>query len=164
MLRKALTATLIAMSLNLPALAADADHVEILNPYARAVPPTAPASAAFMVLKSQGAATALVAAQSDVSEVTELHTHVHDHGVMRMRPVKRIPIPAHGKVELKPGGYHIMLIKLKKPLKPGDTVHLKLTFQDGSTKQISAPVKMIHAGMDHSSHMNHHHMGQPMAH
>ncbi len=153
MLRKALTATLMAMSLNLPALAADADHVEILNPYARAVPPTAPASAAFMVLNNNGGATALVSARSDVSEVTELHTHIHDNGVMRMRPVKRIPLPAHGKVELKPGGYHIMLIQLKKPLKPGDTVHLTLTFQDGSSKRISAPVKMIHAGMGHGHHM-----------
>ncbi len=153
MLKKTLTALLVAASL--PVLAADADHIQVLNPYARAVPPTAPASAAFMTLKNTGAATALVGATSDVSEVAELHTHVHDNGVMRMRPVKRIPIPAHGETALKPGGYHVMLIKLKKPLKAGDTVHLTLRFQDGSTKRISAPVKMIHAGMGHMHHMSH---------
>lgn len=153
MLKHTLTALFLAASL--PVMAADADHVNVLNPYARAVPPTAPASAAFMTLKNNGPATALVAASSDVSEVTELHTHVHDNGVMRMRPVKSIPIPAHGETALKPGGYHIMLIRLKKPLKPGDTVHLTLTFKDGSTKHISAPVKMIHTGMGHMHHMTH---------
>ena len=158
MLRKVLTATLMAMSVNLPTMAADADQIDVLNPHVRAVPPTAAASAAFMVLNNRGDATALIGAQADVAAVTELHTHIHDQGIMRMRPVKRIPIPAHGKVELKPGGYHIMLIKLKKPLNPGNQVHLTLTFQDGSTKQLSIPVKMIHTGMKH------HPMGQSMAH
>ncbi|SIN84682.1 hypothetical protein SAMN05443662_0698 [Sulfurivirga caldicuralii] len=128
--------------------AADADHVKVINPYARAVPPTAAASAAFMVLKNTSDHdTALVGADSDVARVTELHTHIHKNGMMMMRPVEKIDLPAHKATPLQPGGYHIMLINLKHPLKPGDTVHLTLTFKDGSTKQVTAPVKMIHAGM-----------------
>ncbi len=137
------------------AQAADADHISVINPYARAVPPTAPASAAFMLLKNTGTQdTALVAAQSDVAQVTELHTHIHKNGMMMMRPVEKIDLPAHKTTPLQPGGYHIMLIKLKHPLKPGQKVHLTLTFKDGSTKVVTAPVKMIHPGM--GMNMHHH--------
>jgi len=127
--------------------AADADHIDVIDPYVRAVPPTAPASAAFMVLKNASDYdTALVDAGSDVAQVTELHTHIHNNGMMMMRPVAKIHLPAHRATPLKPGGYHIMLINLKHALKPGDTVRLTLTFKDGSQKRITAPVRMIHGG------------------
>ncbi|WP_294947581.1 copper chaperone PCu(A)C [Sulfurivirga sp.] len=140
--------------------AADADQVQVIDPYARAVPPTAPASAAFMTLRNRGDhPTALVGAESDVAEITELHTHVHENGMMKMRPVARIPVPAKGKTQLKPGGYHIMLIRLKHPLKPGDKVHLTLRFADGSTRAVTAPVRPINGmgGMGHMHHGNMHH-------
>jgi copper(I)-binding protein len=98
----------------------------------------------------------VVSASSDVSKVTELHTHIHDNGVMRMRRVKYIEIPAHGTVALQPGGYHVMLIGLKHPLKPGDPVHIDLTLDDGEVVPIDLKARKI--GM----HMNMHGMHMPM--
>ena len=60
---------------------------------------------------------------------------------MKMRPVKSIPVPAGGTVELKPGGYHIMLLDLKKDLKPGDTVPVTLSFEHGGELRIEAAVR-----------------------
>jgi periplasmic copper chaperone A len=112
--------------------------------YVRLVPPNAPASAAFMVISNSGSAPRqLLKAQSPVAKTVELHTHVNDHGVMKMRPVTSIAIEPHAQVELKPGSYHIMLIDLKQPLNEGDTVPLALFFDDGSSQQISAPVRKI---------------------
>jgi len=148
------------------ALAADSDSVRAEAPYARAVPPTARNSGAFMVLhNASDHPVRVVDARSDVSRVTELHTHVHDKGVMRMRRVDFIEVPAHGKVELKPGGYHVMLIGLHHPLKPGDPVHLELTLGDGS--QLGVALKARQTGMGMMQHMKQHERRQstpPMQH
>lgn len=160
MIRKLFFSTLVGLLISTPAWAADADHIQVDTPYARAVPPGAPASAAFMTLTNTGSqATALMAARSDISEVTELHTHIHDNGVMRMRPIERIDLPAGQTVHLQPGGLHIMLINLKKPLKAGETVHLTLIFKDGSRRVISLPVRALNAPM-----MKHHHGQQHQEH
>ncbi len=159
-LGRALLAGLI-LSAPLSALAAPAVTVE--HPYARAVPPVARNSGAFMLIRNDSdQARRVIAARSDVSRVTELHTHIHDHGVMRMRRVDFIEVPAHGSVALKPGGYHVMLIGLKHPLRPGDPVHIDLTLDDGSVlpvdlkaKKIGMPMKM--GGMQHG-------MAMPMKH
>ena len=117
--------------------------VKVIDPNVRAVPPNAPASAAFMGLVAGSDGVALVKAYSDVAKTVELHTHVHDNGVMRMRPVEKIPLQKGEEVRLQPGGYHIMLIGLKRPLKPGDNVEIELRFSDGSKQKISAPVRRI---------------------
>ncbi len=143
-------------------LAADSDSVRVEAPYARAVPPTARNSGAFMVLhNASDHPVRVVDARSDVSRVTELHTHVHDKGVMRMRRVDFIEVPAHGKVELKPGGYHVMLIGLNHPLKPGDPVHLELTLGDGSKMAVNLKARQTGMGMMHS--MKQHMQQQPMS-
>jgi len=155
-----------ALALGLPAatLAADSDAITVEKPYARAVPPTARNSGAFMRLRNDSdQPVKVVAAKSDVSRVTELHTHVHDKGVMRMRRVEFIEVPPHGSVELKPGGYHVMLIGLEKPLKPGDPVHIELTFGDGSRERIA--LEAVQTGMMPMKGMDHtHHMKMPMKH
>lgn len=117
-------------------------------PYARAVPPGQPNSAIFMQLQNKDSkAHALVKASSTASEVVELHTHLNEGGVMKMRKVEKIDLPAGETVALKPGSFHIMLIGLKKPLKAGESVDLTLTFEDGTTLATSAPVKEITAPM-----------------
>lgn len=117
-------------------------------PYARAVPPGQPNSAIFMQLQNKDSkAHALVKASSSASEVVELHTHLNEGGVMKMRKVEKIDLPAGETVALKPGSFHIMLIGLKKPLKAGESVDLTLTFEDGTTLATSAPVKEITAPM-----------------
>ena len=93
-----------------------AADIEIQTPYARAVPPGQPNSAAFMQLINRGQeAVALIGARSEASRVVELHTHTQEQGVMRMRQIKRIELPAGERVDLQPGGLHLMLIGLQAP-------------------------------------------------
>lgn len=122
-------------------LAADANQVTVNTPYVRLAPPHAPATAAFMVIKNTGnSEVKLIKANNPASRITELHTHLNDGGVMKMRPVPAIDIKAGGEALLQPGGLHIMLIDLKAPLKEGDSVPITLTFADGSSMQIEARV------------------------
>ncbi len=117
--------------------------VEVIDPYVRAVPPGAPATAAFMGLKADADGVALIEADSDVAKAVELHTHVHDNGVMRMRPIEKIELKKGEVVTLQPGGLHVMLIGLTRPVKPGDSVDIELKFSDGTSQKITAPVRRI---------------------
>jgi copper(I)-binding protein len=86
--------------------------------------------AAYMTLRNTGRdADRLLVASTPVARTVELHTHVRDGEVMRMRPVADIPIPAGQTVRLRPGGLHVMLIGLKEPLRQGTTVPLTLRFE-----------------------------------
>lgn len=130
--------------------AAQADSISVNNPFAREVPPGAPASASFMTLTNNSNQNIkITSADSGVAKVVELHTHTNDNGVMRMRQIPFIEIPAQGKTELKPGGLHIMLIGPHQPLKKGQDVTVELKFEDGSTKKVSMPVKSIMGMMKH---------------
>ncbi len=122
-------------------LAGAADQVSVQEPYVRLAPPNAPATGAFMVIKNNGDKDIKVLkADNPVSRVTELHNHINDGGVMRMRPVQAIEIKAKGEAVLKPGSLHVMLIDLKAPMKEGDVVPITLGFDDGSSKQVDAKV------------------------
>lgn len=135
--------SLLAASLlfSLGALAAPADQVSVENPYVRLAPPNAPTTGAFMVIRNNGDKDIkLLKAENPASRVTELHTHLHEGGVMKMRPVAAIDIKARGAAVLQPGGLHVMLIDLKAPLKEGDVVPITLGFDDGSSKTVEARV------------------------
>jgi copper(I)-binding protein len=98
--------------------------------------------AVYVTLTNPGAvADALVSASSDAAKAVELHEVKHEGGVMKMRPVSNIPVPAHGKTELKPGGYHIMLVGLTRDLKPGEQVSVTLKFERGGEVRVDAPIK-----------------------
>ncbi len=98
--------------------------------------------AVYVTLSNSGSkADALVSASTDAAQMAELHETSHDAGVMRMRPVKSIPVPAGGKTVLKPGGYHIMLMGLTRDLKPGDKVAVTLKFEHGGETRIEVSVK-----------------------
>jgi periplasmic copper chaperone A len=120
------------------------DDVSAGNPYVRAVPPGQPNSAAFMKFtNSSDKAHSIINAKSDVAAIVELHTHTHKDGMMQMRRVDKIDIPANGSTTLQPGGLHIMLIKLHGGLKIDQQVKVTLEFADGSSKEVTAPVKKI---------------------
>ncbi len=120
------------------------DEVTITDPYVRAVPPGQKISAAFLQLdNASDTMQSIVSASSPAAEVVELHTHIHDNGMMKMRRIEKIDIPAKGQTVLKPGGLHIMLINLKNNLKPGQEVSVTLKFSDGSEKTFTAPVRKI---------------------
>jgi copper(I)-binding protein len=85
---------------------------------------------------------ALVSASCDAAMMTELHmTQMMDDGTMKMEPQEKIPLPAGQTVELKPGGLHIMLMNLKKDLKTGDMLTLKLKFEKNGTIEVKVPVR-----------------------
>jgi len=123
--------------------------VNVDNAYARAVAPGQQNSAAFLTLKNMSAENvALVSAESSVASTVELHSHAHgEDGVMRMRRIPQISMFGKEMVELKPGGFHIMLIGLKQNLKVGEQIDLKLNFSDDSSQELSIPVKQVMAAM-----------------
>jgi copper(I)-binding protein len=98
-------------------------------------------SAAYMILKNGGAADRLVKAESDVAGVVELHKTTMDGGMMKMAPVDGIDLPAQGQAELKPGGLHVMLIGLKREMKAGEKLKLKLYFEKAGVQEIEAEVR-----------------------
>jgi copper(I)-binding protein len=132
-----------------PALAGTgAEDVMAHDPYVRAVPPGQPNSAAFMHLHNGSqTAHALMSAESPAAAKVELHTHTMADGMMQMRKVEKIDLPAGQGVPLQPGGYHVMLIDLKQELKPDQPVELTLVFEDGSRQKIAAPVRSMQMQM-----------------
>lgn len=152
---KRLSLLIAALGLSSAVLAGSADDVAVVDPYIRLAPPNATATGAFMVLKNSGKTEArLVKAANPASQLTELHTHINDNGVMRMRQVAEIAIPAGGETALKPGGLHVMLINMKAPLSEGQVVPLTLGFADGSSKSVEVRVTRT---MPATMPMNHAH-------
>ena len=98
-------------------------------------------SAAYLVLRNTtDTADALVAVETEVSDTAEIHSVTMDDGVMRMRAVDSVVVAAGGEAVLEPGGYHIMLIGLRRPLSEGDSVALRLVLRSGETLDVVAPV------------------------
>lgn len=129
--------------------------VQVHNAYIRAVPPTAAVTAAFMDINNQGnQARAVVSASSAAADAVELHTHTNVDGVMQMRQVKQIDLAANSTTHLKPGGLHIMLIGLKKPLNMDENVLVSLKLDDGSLLELDLPVRKM-VGMPHKNHQKH---------
>ncbi len=128
--------------------------VEVSHPWAKEMPPTTETSAIFLTISNPGTADrALVSASTASAGTTELHTHLKEDGVMRMRKVDRIEIPAKGEAVLEPHGLHIMLFDLKEPLKEGMVIPLTLTFDTGRVMTLTVPVKKM---MMDSKHKHHH--------
>ena len=134
--------------------------IAVSNAWSRELPPTAPVGAAFMHIENHNELPdRLISANSAIADVTELHAHIHEGDIMRMVKVDGIDIPAHGQVSLEPGGYHIMLIDLKKPLVAGQQLPLTLQFEHAGQVNVTVDVKSSDAGtsaeqhqMDHSHH------------
>lgn len=146
---KKLITLLTALTLSGAAMA----EIQVSEPYARAVPPGQPNSAAFMTLKNTSAETvALESASSPAAQVVELHTHSHVDGVMKMRKVPQITLNGKEQVSLKPGGLHIMLIGLNQNMVTGESIDLTLNFSDGSSQTVAAEVKDVMAAMGKKHH------------
>ena len=109
-------------------------------------------SAADSMTNQGGEDHALASAESDAAKVVELHTHLMEEGMMKMRRVDKIDLPAGETVKLEPGGLHIMLIGLERQLSPGEDVDITLVFEDGSRSSTKAPVKKVEVKMDHHNH------------
>ncbi|WP_457622733.1 copper chaperone PCu(A)C [Persephonella sp.] len=115
----------------------------IENPWVRAVPPNMSMTAGYMVIhNNSNEDDYLIGVKSDISKMAEIHLSVEENNVVKMKHVKELKIPARSKVELKPGGYHIMFMKLNKKLSPGEKVTIKLIFKKAGEKTVEAEVKM----------------------
>jgi periplasmic copper chaperone A len=124
-----------------PAAQGSEHAIAVEGPFARATAPAAKAGAAYMTLVNRGgAADRLLGATTPRADQVELHTVVRDGDVMRMRQVMAIEVPAGGRVALEPGGYHVMLLGLKGPLKQGETVPLTLSFERAGALTIDVAV------------------------
>ena len=121
-----------------------AQTVEVKNAWARATVQGQKATGAFMQITAPAAST-LVSVSTPVAGVAEIHEMKMDGDVMRMRPLpKGLELPAGKAVQLKPGGYHLMLMDLKLPLQKDTTIPITLTLRDSkgvqSTQELRVPV------------------------
>ncbi len=123
-------------------------QVTVTDAWIRGMAPGQKATGAFMQLLS-ATNTALVGVASPIVGVAEIHEMTMDGGMMRMRPVARLSLSAGKPVVFKPGGYHLMLMDLKSPLKEGDAVELTLSFADKdgvrTSQQVMVPVRALTA-------------------
>ena len=130
------------------ASAAFAQGVHVDNAWVRATVAGQKATGAFMTLTAKDGAR-LVGVASPSAGVTEIHEMAMEGDVMKMRAVPELQIPAGKAVELKPGGYHVMLLDLKAPLAADSTVPVTLTFKDSkgveSKAELSVPVRAVNA-------------------
>ncbi len=120
------------------------DTITIDHPWARPSLGRVPNSAAYATIMNTGAKDdRLVSAATDAAEKVELHTHINDNGIMRMREVDGgIVVPAGETVKLAPGGLHIMLIGLTRKLNAGETLPMTLTFEKAGTMDVVAIIEM----------------------
>lgn len=124
-------------------------ELEIEHPWTRAT--SSANGVAYLVVDNKGKQDdKLIAATTSIADMSMLHTNYMDGDVMKMRMVDSIPVPAGGKAELKPTGYHIMLMGLKAPLKEGDFVPLTLTFEKAG--KIDVQLKVEAAGAAEPAH------------
>lgn len=124
------------------------DDLKFEQPYVRLPPGSGKVTGGFMkIVNKSGTEHAIMKAASPSAKVVELHTHVEENGVFKMRPIEKIVIPANGTVELKPGGLHLMFFDLKEPLTAESRVTISLTLEDGSAGSLQVPVKAL-AGME----------------
>jgi len=136
-----LTATLIAPSGVVFAQDAATETLEISGAFSRASPKMAKAGAGFMTIRSKGPADRLLGFKTAACNRPELHTHLMDNGIMRMRKVDDIEVPAGGEAVLKPGSLHLMLIDLNVQLNEGEMIDVVLLFENAGEVPISMPIK-----------------------
>jgi copper(I)-binding protein len=122
--------------------------ITIGHPYARSTAAGQPNGGAFLSLANQGGDDKLVAVSADVAASVELHSMSMEGDVMKMRQIDALALPAGKTVLLSPGGYHVMMLGLKAPLKQGDKFPLQLTFEKAGA--VTVTVNVEGPGADHS--------------
>ncbi len=144
------------LAAGLVALSATASaQTAVKDPWVRGTVPQQKATGMFAQVTSAGGGK-LVSASSPVAGVVEIHEMAMEGNVMKMRAIPGLELPAGKAVDLKPGGYHVMLMDLKQQLKAGDTVPVTLVVEgkDGKreTIEVKAPVKQLAAGHEGMKH------------
>jgi periplasmic copper chaperone A len=147
-------APLLSLLLAIPSFAHDykLGALEIGQPWARATPPSAPAGGGFLKITNTGSTSdRLVSASSPAAELVQVHEMKMDGSIMRMREVEKgLEIPAGGSVTLAPGGFHLMMMGLKGPLKQGASVPVTLVFEKAGKIDVELAVEAM--GASHPAH------------
>lgn len=133
--------------------------VLVQDAWARATNPGQKVGAVYMTLTSPQDAT-LVKIESDISNSVEIHSMSMQNGIMKMRMLEKLPLTANKPYKLAPGGYHLMLFDLKKPLVAGEQLNLLLHFTDKNNIAFQQKSKiLVKSGenSDHTSGHEHHH-------
>lgn len=122
-------------------------QVQIENAWARATPPAARIAGGYVTIRNAGtAADRLVGASSPAAARVELHVVSMEGGVMKMRQVNGLPLPAKGVLELKPGAAHLMFVDIKRPFKAGDAVPVTLRFERAGERRVELRVRPLGGG------------------
>ncbi len=115
--------------------------LRVIDPYARATPPGAKVAGAFMSIENRGKEEdRLVSAASPAAGLVQIHEMKMVGGIMQMHSVKGVELKPGATVELRPGGYHVMMEDLKQPLKEGEQIPMVLTFEKAGTIEIKVNV------------------------
>lgn len=150
-------ASALALSLiaSLPTTAAEyrVGDITITNPWARATPGRTRNGGAYLMITGGAADDQITGADTPVSKKAAIHGHSHENGVMKMREVRNLEVPAGEVMMLKPGGLHIMLIKLKHALKKGDSFPLTLHFAKAG--DVTVEVQIMGVGAMKAGHGDH---------
>ncbi|WP_299017917.1 copper chaperone PCu(A)C [uncultured Photobacterium sp.] len=117
-------------------------QLHIDHPWSKQVPPSSSVAAAFFEISNKGNENdTLIRAESPIAGKTELHAHIHEDGMMKMREVEEIVVPANGSKNLKPGSYHIMFFDLQNTPKLGERFPLTLHFAKAGRIEVEVTVE-----------------------
>ena len=152
-------ASLLAIGVTMTTNASGKHSVIVDAPWVRMMPAVSTSTAAYFSLKNTtDKPMSLIRASSASATTVEMHTTVEKNGLMSMQPLKEVALPVAEVIEFKPGGHHIMLMGLKKPLKQNQKLTLMLHFSDGSRQSV---VCVVRDGLDSESfgkeEVHHHH-------
>jgi copper(I)-binding protein len=148
------------------AVSAQTGDVQITDAWARATPGGAQSAAAYVTVESPSG-DKLTGVSTPAAQKADIHSMTMDNGVMKMRQVDAVDLPPGQKVTLKPGGYHIMMTGLAKPLEVGQSFPMTLDFAKAGAKQVTVTVEKIGAmgpGESAGGNMNMPGMTMPMHH
>jgi copper(I)-binding protein len=132
----------------MPGMAAEAPAgaaIVASEAWARATPPNGRTAAAYLTLTDNGPPDHVVGASTPVAGSASVHETTNDNGVMKMRAVPSLPLDTGKPVAFAPGGYHVMLMDLKHPLKAGDHFPLTLTFEHAPKLTVEVAVQAMGA-------------------
>lgn len=146
-LRRAAFAAALALLAAGPAAAHEfkSGPIEVVHPWARATPPAAKVGGGYAEIRNDGSEPdRLVSVTAEVAGRVEIHEMGVKDGIMTMRPVEGgVPVPANGTAALAPGGYHLMMLELKRPLKAGESFAGTMTFEKAGTIPVTFDVQAI---------------------
>ena len=129
--------------------------MEVFAAWSRELPPVSANGAAYVTLVNRGThADALVGARTGVAERAEIHEHTMHGGVMRMQKVDSVALEPSRALTMAPGGMHVMLIGLHRPLRRGDRFPLTLQFAHAPPMELEVEVRAMGAGAPDTAHMH----------